>query len=127
MKKKRIIILMISLKQCFVEKKKQGDKSICKKLLNFFIMLNSESHPLTRILSNLEPLSRCLDRLLAPLIISLHLPLSTIGFSFVSSSHNGSGTKVFSNVGQFIKTLPVFVETLYGYIYTLNQWFSKIK
>jgi hypothetical protein len=38
MKKKRILILIISLKQCFVEKKKQGDKSICKnfvKLLHF--------------------------------------------------------------------------------------------
>jgi hypothetical protein len=30
MKKKRILILIISLKQCFMEKKKQGHKSICK-------------------------------------------------------------------------------------------------
>jgi hypothetical protein len=63
--KVKILILIISLKQYFVEKKKQGDKSICKNsiklctnnvlskrrnketnifaktLLNFFIMLNS--------------------------------------------------------------------------------------
>jgi len=46
----------------------------------------------------------------APGHIFLHLPLGTIGFSFVSSSHNGNGTKVFSSVKQFIKTLPFFSD-----------------
>jgi len=36
MKKQRILILIISLKHCFVEKEKQGDKSICKNFVTHF-------------------------------------------------------------------------------------------
>jgi hypothetical protein len=182
MKKQRIPILIISLKQCFVEKKKKETNLFTKTLLNFFILLNCvwfhfllHEKPLhaivkgisvcslahqtsssflfkkikivliyfanrhfffntwhqksntTSILSKLKPLSQCQDQLLAPLVISLHPPLGTVGFSFVSSSYNGNGTEVSYNVGQFIKTLSIFFASLSGYIYTLNQWLSKIK
>ncbi len=53
----------------------------------------------------------------APLVISLHLPLNTIDFFFMSSSHNGSGTRVFSSVGQFIKTLFLPSLCLITYIH----------
>ncbi len=58
-----------------------------------------------------------------------HLSTSSLKYTtfFLSSSHNGSGTKVFSNVGQFIKTLLIFAKFLFYYIYTLNHWFLQIK